>query len=79
MQVFIRTMEMHKTSTRSFSPEMPFGALRAAVEEAKRMVMASDAATMLQADVFFRNGTATRTTYRCWRDERGDFHEQTLV
>ena len=72
-------MEKHKTSTRAFSSEKPCAGLRAAAEEAKRLVMASDPAIMLQADACFRNRAGIQTKYRCWRDERGEFHEHKLI
>jgi len=79
MQFFVRTMENHKTSTRSFSSERPCSGLRAATDEAKRMVLASDPALMLQADACVRNRGHIRTKYRCWLDQRGEFHEYTLL
>lgn len=78
MQFFVRTMERHKASTGAFSPEVPCSGLHKAVDEAKRIVLSSDPAIMLQADACFRN-RGIRTKYRCWLDERGGFHEQTLV
>ena len=76
---FVRTMEMHKDSTRSFSAEVPYSGLRKAADEAKRRVLDSDPALMLQADACFRNRNQVTTKYRCWINERGEFHEQTLV
>lgn len=79
MQYFVRTMEKHKESTQSFSAEIPCSGLRKAADEAKRRVMESDPAIMLQADACFRNRNQVRTKYRCWINERGEFHERTLV
>ena len=76
---FVRTMEMHKESTLSFSAEVPYSGLRKAADEAKRRVLDSDPAIMLQADACFRNRNQVPTKYRCWINERGEFHEQTLV
>jgi hypothetical protein len=79
MQFFVRTMERHKASTRTFSPELLCYGLQKAVDEAKRIVLSSDPTIMLQADACFRNRGGIRTKYRCWLDERGEFHEQRLV
>lgn len=72
-------MEKHKASTRTFSPEVLFSGLHKAADEAKRLVLSSDPAIMLQADVCLRIRGGIRTKYRCWLDERGEFHEQTLI
>jgi len=79
MQYFVRTMEMHRDSTRVFSPERPCFGLNAAKQEAKRMVLESNPALMLQADACFRNQDHVRTKYRCWINERGEFQERALV
>ena|ERR1700680_2927208 len=79
MQYFVRTMEMHKESNKVFSAELPCSGLPAAKSEAKRIVMGSPPAAMLQADVCFRNRSGVRTKYRCWINERGEFQERALV
>jgi hypothetical protein len=53
--------------------------LRKAADEAKRKVLESDPSIMLQADACFRNRNQIWTKYRCWVNERGEFHERTLV
>jgi hypothetical protein len=79
MQYFVRTMERHKESLRQLSPEVPCSALDQAIEQAKRTVLESDRAVMLQADACSRNRHQVRTKYRCWIDERGTFNERALV
>jgi len=79
MQYFVRTMEKHKDSMRVFSIELPCSGLNDAKEEAKRMVLQSNPALMLQADACFRNRNQVRTKYRCWINERGEFQERALV
>jgi hypothetical protein len=72
-------MEKHKESSKVFSPEVPSSGLVQATDEARRRVLVSDPAIMLQADACFRNRGEVRTKYRCWINERGEFHERTLV
>lgn len=79
MEYFVRTMERHKESTKSFSAELPCSGLEKAKDEAKRIVLESPPAVMLQADACFRNGEQVRTKYRCWINERGEFQERALV
>jgi hypothetical protein len=79
MQYFVRSMEKHKESDRSFGPELPCSDLGMAKEQAKQIVLASDPAVLLQADACIRNGVQVRTKYRCWRNERGEFMESMLV
>ena len=79
MQYFVRTMEMHRDSNRTFSPEVRCSGLATAMDEAKRLVRESPPKAMLQADVCFRNGQGVRTKYRCWINERGEFQERPLV
>ena len=79
MQYFVRTMEKHKESPLDFGPELPCSALIEAKDMAKRQVMESDPSRMLQADACVRRGTLVWTKYRCWIDERGDFHERALI
>jgi len=79
MQYFVRTMEMHPDSTRTFSAERPCRGLADAKDEAKRMVLAAPPKVMLQADACFRNREGVRTKYRCWINERGEFQERALV
>jgi len=71
-------MEKHKDSSRRFSAEVPYSALRTAADEAKQRVLDSDPTIMLQADACFRNRNQVTTKYRCWINERGEFHEKTL-
>jgi hypothetical protein len=79
MQYFVRAMETHKESDRTFGPEVPCAGLAAAKAEAKRIVLSADPARRLQADACARNGGPVRTKYRCWVNERGDFQESVLV
>ncbi len=79
MQYFVRTVEKHKTSTRVFSPELPYGALGSAKDAARRIVQTSDPSVMLQADVCSRNRNQVRTRYCCWINERGEFVERALI
>jgi hypothetical protein len=72
-------MERHKESAREFGPELPCPALGFAKEEAKRLVLRSDPGRMLQADACARNRNEVRTKYRCWINERGEFHERALI
>lgn len=79
VQYFVRTMEKHKESTRLFCAEMPCSGLGTAREEAKRRVLQSDPSLMLQADACYRNKGQVRTKYRCWINQRGEFHEHVLI
>lgn len=79
MQYFVRAMEMHRDSTKIFTPERPCSGLNDAKQQAKRMVLESNPALMLQADACFRNRNQVRTKYRCWINERGEFQERALV
>jgi hypothetical protein len=79
MQYFVRTMERHKESAGTFGAELPCPGLAAAKEEAKRLVLQSPPARMLQADACCRNGHGVHTKYRCWINERGEFQERALV
>jgi len=79
MKYFVRTMEKHKESAKVFSAEVPCSGLEHAKQEAKRIVMKSSPALMLQADACFRNQALVRTKYRCWINERGEFQERALV
>jgi hypothetical protein len=79
MQYFVRTMEMHRDSTRVFGPEVPCPGLAAAKEAAKKLVLSSPPKLMLQADACFRSRNGVRTKYRCWVNERGEFQESALV
>lgn len=78
MEYFVRAMEKHKASRNIFSSEKHCFGLAMAREEAKRMVLASDPAIMLQADACMRLRTAVWTKYRCWINDRGEFLERTL-
>jgi len=60
-------------------PDVEFSGLGGAIEAAKRAVLASDKAIMLQAEACFRNRNQVRTKYRCWIDERGSFNECALA
>ena len=83
MEYFVRTMEKHKESVNVFSSEIVTFGLTQATDDAKRMVLESDPAMMLQADACFRNRSVVqggvRTKYRCWINERGEFHESVLI
>jgi len=79
MQYFVRTMEKHKDSVGNFGPELTCNGLTQAKDEAKRIVLSSNPKMMLQADACFRNQNGVRTKYRCWMNERGEFHEYALV
>jgi len=72
-------MEKHKQSNHTFLPEIPCSGLRNATDEAKRRVLASNPAIMLQADACVRHRAQVRTKYRCWINARGEFHERTLI
>jgi hypothetical protein len=73
MEYFVRTIENHKKSTRIFSPEVRCRGLRKAADEAKRKVLEPDSAIILT------NRNQIWAKYRCWINERGEFHERTLV
>jgi hypothetical protein len=79
MQYFVRAMEKHKESDKTFGPELPCSDLDLAKAAAKRIVLAADPALRLQADACARNRGLVRTSYRCWINERGDFQERSLV
>ena len=72
-------MEKHKESDRSFGPETPCPDLTVAKAEAKRIVLTADPAVKLQADACVRNRGQVRTKYRCWINQRGEFHEHVLI
>jgi hypothetical protein len=87
VQYFVRAMDVRKESrqpasvpmVRQLYPEVACRALSEAIEYAKRIVLESDKAVMLQADACLRNRNLVRTKYRCWIDERGTFNELALV
>jgi hypothetical protein len=79
MQYFVRAVEKHKDGPRRVYVDVMCSGLATAVEEAKRIVLESDRARMLQADACFRNGDQVRTKYCCWIDERGALQERALV
>ena len=87
MQYFVRTMDARKQShlrgsvpqVKRLYPEIACSALNQAIAEAKRKVLKSDRALMLQADACSRNRNQVRTKYRCWIDVRGEFNELTLA
>jgi hypothetical protein len=79
MQYFVRAVEKHKDGPRRVYVDVLCSGLATAVEEAKRIVLESDRARMLQADACFRNGDQVRTKYCCWIDERGALQERALV
>jgi hypothetical protein len=79
MQYFVRTMEKHRESTKTFSAELLCSGLAAAKEEAMRIVRESQPALMLQADACFRNTAGVRTKYSCWINQRGEFQERSFV
>jgi hypothetical protein len=86
VQYFARAVDVRKENRRSGSaplvkklyPELVFSSLGEAIEQAKRSVLESDKAMMLQADACSRNRNQVRTKYRCWIDERGAFNERIL-
>lgn len=78
MQYFIRTIEKHKEGKKAFSTELFFSSLGHATQAARQAVRDSNPAVMLQADACFRNRGEVRTKFRCWIDERGEFHERSL-
>jgi hypothetical protein len=90
MQYFVRAKEMQKDNLKGprakasavppkLYPDVEFSALGVAVNEAKRAVLESDRAVMLQAEACFRNRNLVRTKYRCWIDERGAFNESAFI
>jgi hypothetical protein len=79
MQYFVRAMEKHRESSRTFGPELLCSGLPTAKAEAKRIVLSADPALRLQADACLRNGGQVRTKYRCWINEHGDFQEKSLI
>ena len=79
MHYFIRTMEKHKDSEGIFGSEIFCDALPSAKARARHLVMEADPTLMLQADACSRNHMGIRTRYRCWMDERGNFHERSLA
>ena len=87
MQYLVRTNDVRKESRHGGSvplvkrlyPELACFTLSQAIEQAKRSVLESDKAIMLQADACFRNMNQVRTKYRCWIDERGAFNEIALA
>ena len=83
VEYFVRTMEKHKESRNVFSSEIATCGLTQATHAAKRMVLESDPAIMLQADACYRNRGVVRggvrTIYRCWINKRGEFHEFVLI
>jgi len=79
MQYFVRTVEKYKESIKVFAEEIPCSNRNNATGEAKRRVLESDPSRMLQADACFRNRDEVRTTYRCWINNRGEFHESALI
>ncbi|MEO8052271.1 MAG: hypothetical protein ABI833_17820 [Acidobacteriota bacterium] len=87
MQYFVRTRDVRKESrhigsaplVKHLYPEIPCSSLGQAIDQAKRSVLESDKATMLQADACSRNRNQVSTKYRCWIDERGEFNELALA
>ena len=79
MRYFVRTIEKHKESDGTYGPELACTALPDAKAEAKRLVLSADPLLRLQADACVRNGRITRTKYRCWVNERGEFHESAFL
>lgn len=87
VQYFIRAMDVRKENPRSRSaplvkrlyPEVACSTLSQAIDQAKRSVLETEKAMMLQADACSRNRNQVRTRYRCWIDERGAFNEVTLI
>ena len=82
MQYFFRRMDVRKQGrngsvplVKQVYPDVPCAALDQAIDQAKRSVLESDKALMLQADACSRNNNAVQTKYHCWVDERGAFNE----
>ena len=85
VQYFVRTMDIRKQGRSGSAPlvklqypDIPCAALSQAIDQAKRTVMDSDKALMLQADACSRNSNRVQIKYHCWIDERGAFNERTL-
>jgi hypothetical protein len=85
VQYFFRTVDVRKAGrngsaplVKRLYPDVPCYALGQAIDQAKRMVLESDKALMLQSDACFRNRNEVQIKYRCWIDERGVFNERTL-
>ena len=87
VQYFVRTMDVRKENrhggpaplVKRLYPELACSSLDQAIDQAKRSVLESDKAIMLQADACSRNLNQVRTKYRCWIDERGTFNELALA
>ena len=86
MQYFVRTMDVRKQGrsgsmplVKQLYPDVACTALGQAIDQAKRRVLESDRALMLQADACARNNNAVQTKYHCWIDERGAFNERVLA
>jgi hypothetical protein len=86
VQYFFRRMDVRKQGrngsvplVKQVYPDVPCAALDQAIDQAKRSVLESDKALMLQADACSRNNNAVQTKYHCWIDERGVFNERVLA
>ncbi len=79
MQYFVRVREKHDDGVKRVYPELICSGLNNAVDEAKKMVLESDRARMLEADACFRKGAEVRTKYRCWIDNQGTLQERALA
>jgi hypothetical protein len=85
VEYFVRTMDVRKQGRSGSAPlekllypDVACAALGQAIDHAKRIVMDSDKALMLQADACSRNSNKVQTKYHCWIDDRGAFNERTL-
>lgn len=78
MEYFVRIMEMHRDSEKTFLPEVACAGLHHAREEAKRQALASPPERMVQADACLRARGRVVTKYRCRIDARGELHEYVL-
>ena len=78
MEFFVRAMEMHKHSSKSFSPELPCADLTEAKDQAKRQAMEADPDLMLQVDACLRTHGHVVTKYRCRINRRGELHEYSM-
>ena len=78
MVYFVRAMEMHRTSNRTFSPEVYCSDLPEARDRAKCRVRESAPDLMLQVDACLRTNGHIVTKYRCRINRRGELHEYHL-
>ncbi len=75
MEFFVRAMEMHKHSPKSYSPELRCADLPEAKEQAKRQALEADPLLMLQVDACLRTNGHVVTKCRYSINRRGELHE----